>query len=151
MNILYTDRNIKFSLVLLVFLCDSWFSIQFNFIRNVQKSQYDIALEYLVVISFVILHKCSFINCLNIFSNDTYINKSSGGSRGRVPGVGTPFSWTINAFEWGQIVGTPTLSWVGTPPPFKIAGSAPEQHTWLTLPERLISTRVLGEYMLLCL
>ena len=27
----------------------------------------------------------------------------------------TPFLWTINAFEWGHIVGTPFFSWVGTP------------------------------------
>ena len=34
------------------------------------------------------------------------------------------FLWMINAFEWGHIVGTPFLSWVGNPS-FKMAGTAP--------------------------
>ena len=35
-----------------------------------------------------------------------------GGFRGWNP----PFFGTINTFEWGHIVGTPSLSWVGNPP-----------------------------------
>ena len=34
---------------------------------------------------------------------------------GGVPGFGPPFFWPINAFEWGNIAGTPPLSWVWNP------------------------------------
>ena len=46
-----------------------------------------------------------------------------GGFRGLEP----PFFQTINAFEWGHIVGTPLGPGFGTPL-FKKAGSAPEEY-----------------------
>ena len=89
-----------------------------------ENSKYNVANNSSIhCLSHVILYYVQYIMSNNVYAPRTSLNSVW---QWRIQGWGwglDPLVWTINAFEWERIVGTPIYS--GWEPPFKMAGSAP--------------------------